>query len=171
MILKYGDFITEAKAKDKGAIVDLLIKLLEEKPKVTLSGKTFPDEKDAYTLAGIKKYFRDHGFTSEDVDDAFYYLGQDKDKKSKVKHFNAKNFHYDENYPYHYIGLTQAEVDKVKERIEKESQEMAKPEIEKRQAAKKKHVAAAKEREAKKADKKTTERKTPAKKTTTRTKK
>ena len=35
-------------------------KLLEEKPKVTMSGKTFPDEKDAYTLAGIKKYFRDN---------------------------------------------------------------------------------------------------------------
>ena len=120
MILKYGDFITEAKAKDKGAIVDLLIKILEEKPKVTLSGKTFPDEKDAYTLAGIKKYFKEHGLSPEDVDDAFYYLAQDKTKKDKVKHFTAKNFHYDERYPYHYIGLSSTEVEKVKERIEKD---------------------------------------------------
>lgn len=154
MILKYGDFITEAKAKDKGAIVDLLIKLLEEKPKVTLSGKTFPDEKDAYTLAGIKKYFRDHGFTSEDADDAFYYLGQDKTKKDKVKHFRAKNFHYDENYPYHYVDLTAAEVEKVKARIEKVGFLVG--------------LRAAKEKETKKAEKKTTERKTTAK---TKTKK
>ena len=163
MVLKYVEFINEAKAKDKKAIVDLLFKLLEEKPKVEMNSKTFPDEKDAYTLAGVKKYFRDHGFTSADGDDAFYYLAQDKERNSKVKHFRAKNFHYDENCPYNYVGLTQAEVEKVKARIEKESSEMAKPEIEKREAAKKRHVAATKEKEAKKAERKTTERKTPSK--------
>ena len=167
MVLKYVDFINEAKAKDKKAIVDLLFKLLEEKPKVEHGSKSkYPDEKDAYTLAGVKKYFRDHGFTSQDGDDAFYYLGQDKERKAKVKFFRAKNYTYDQSVPYNYVDLSDDEVTKVKARIEKESAEMAKPEIEKRELAKKRHVAAAKEKEAKKAEKKTTERKTPAKRTT-----
>ena len=76
----------------------------------------------------------------------------------------AKNFNYDQNVPYNYIGLTADQVEKVKSRIEAESKELAKPEIEKREANKKRLAAANKERAAKKAEKKTTERKTPTKK-------
>lgn len=164
MILKFIEFINEAKAKDKKVIIDLLFKLLEDKPKVKLDSKSYPDEKDAYSLAGIKNYFKEHGLTSGDADDAFYYLEQDKERKSKVKHFGAKNFNYDQNVPYNYIGLTDDQVEKLKSRIEAESKELAKPEIEKREANKKRLAVANKERETKKAEKKTTEKKTTTKK-------
>ena len=167
MVLKYSQFINEAK-KDKNALVELLVKMLKDKQKIEM-GKAFPTEKGAYTIAGIKKYFSEHGMTKDNADDALYYINNDKefkDVKSKLKHFSAKNSHYNENYPYYYMDLNEDEAKKVKQTIEKESAEMAKPEIEKRELAKKRHLVAAKEKEAKKAEKKTTERKTPTKRTT-----
>ena len=167
MVLKYSQFINEAK-KDKNALVELLVKILKDKPKIEM-GKTFPTEKDAYTIAGIKKYFAEHGMTKDNADDALYYISNDKefkDVKSKLKHFSAKNSHYNENYPYHYMDLNEDEVQKVKQTIEKESAEQAKPEIEKRELSKKRHLATAKEKEVKKTEKKTTERKTTSKRTT-----
>jgi len=159
MVLKYSQFINEAK-KDKNALVDLLVKMLKDKPKIEM-GKTFPPEKDAYTLSGIKKYFTDHGMTKDNADDALYYIANDsefKDIKSKLKHFSAKNHHYNESYPYYYMDLT--DVSKLKDKIEAESKELAKPEVEKRETTKKKLIASAKETEAKKPVTKTTERKT-----------
>jgi hypothetical protein len=107
--------------------------------------------------------------TKDNADDALYYISNDKefkDIKSKLKHFSAKNSHYNENYPYHYMDLNEDEVKKVKQTIEKESAEQAKPEIEKRELSKKRHLATAKEKEVKKTEKKTTERKTTSKRTT-----
>jgi hypothetical protein len=164
MVLKYSQFINEAK-KDKNALVDLLVKMLKDRPKIEM-GKTFPTEKDAYTIAGIKKYFVEHGMTKENADDALYYIANDKefkDIKSKLKNFSAKNHHYNVSYPYHYMDLTAGEVSKLKEKIETESKELAKPELEKREATKKRLLTAAKEKEDKKAERKTTERKTPSK--------
>jgi len=183
MVLKYSQFINEAK-KDKNAMVDLLVKMLKDKPKIEM-GKTFPSEKDAYTIAGIKKYFADHGMTKDNADDALYHIHNDKefkDVKSKLKHFSAKNHYYNQSYPYHYMELTAEEVSKLKEKYESDSKEQAQPEIEKREASKKKSIDIEKEKvdkkvEAKKAKAadpkdKTTERKVPAKprakKTTTK---
>lgn len=164
MVLKFIEFINEAKAKDKKIIIDLLFKLLEDKPKIKLDSKTYPDEKDAYSLAGIKKYFKEHGLTSGDADDAFYYLEEDKESKAKVKHFVAKNFNYSQNVPYNYVGLTSTQVEKLKSKIEAESKELAKPEIEKREDNKKRLAAINKERVNKKTEKKTTEKKTKTRK-------
>ena len=171
MVLKYSQFINEAK-KDKNAMVDLLVKMLKDKPKIEMS-KTSPSEKDAYTIAGIKKYFEEHGMTKQNADDALYHVANDKEFreiKSTIKHFSAKNYNHDRTYPYHYIDLTTEEVSKLKEKIETESREQAKPELEKRDMVKKKVAGVAKEKEAKKAeakkakaDDKTTERKKPAK--------
>lgn len=179
MVLKYSQFINEAK-KDKNAMVDLLVKMLKDKPKIEM-GKTFPSEKDAYTIAGIKKYFEQHGMTKDNADDALYYISNDKefkDVKSKLKHFSVKNHYYNESYPYHYMDLTAEEISKLKEKYEEESKEQSKPEMEKREANKKKLMSIEKEKMAKKAEAKktskdkTTERKAPAKtrakKTTTK---
>ena len=173
MVLKYSQFVNEAK-KDKNAMVDLLVKILKDKPKIEL-GKSV--EKDAYTIAGIKKYFDEHGMTKDNADDAMYAISNDKefkDVKAQLKYFSAKNFGHNTSYPYHYIGLTAEEVTKVKEKIESSSKESSKEEIEKREVVKKKAVAAEKEKTAKKTemkkksaaatkDDKTTERKAPAK--------
>jgi hypothetical protein len=172
MVLKYSQFINEAK-KDKNSMVDLLMKMLKDKPKVELSGST---EKDAYTRAGMKKYFEEHGMSKDNLDDVLYTIANDKEfkeVKAKLKDFSAKNFKYNQTVPYYYIDLSAEEIKAVKERIESGSKEAAKPEIEKREEVKKKAVAAKKEREATKKPKapakaktaadKTTERKTPAK--------
>lgn len=140
MVLKFVEFITEAKSKDKNALVELLLKLLQDKPLVKLTGGNFPDEKDAYSLAGVKKYFKDNGFTAQDADDAYYYLNQDKEKKSKVKTLRVKNLFYNEVYPYDYMDLTSNEVSVVKNRIENLSKESSKSEIEKRSLTKKKSL-------------------------------
>lgn len=140
MVLKFVEFITEAKSKDKNALVELLLKLLQDKPLVKLTGGNFPDEKDAYSLSGVKKYFKDNGFTAQDADDAYYYLNQDKDKKSKVKTIRVKNSFYNEVYPYDYMGLTSEEVLRVKNRLEGLSKENSKSEIEKRDLTKKKSL-------------------------------
>jgi hypothetical protein len=169
MVLKYSQFINESK-KDKNTMVDLLVKMLKDKPKIEM-GKNFVTEKDAYSIAGIKKYFVDHGMTKDNADDALYQIHNDKefkDIKSKLKRFSAKNYHYNQSYPYHYMDLTTEEASKLKEKYESQSKEDSKPEIEKREEASKKSAAVQKDKLAKReAAKKTkaaaTERKTPAK--------
>ena len=166
-VLKFGDFIVEAK-KDKSAIIDLLIKVLKEKPLIKIDSKTMPDEKDAYSLAGLKKYFRENGHTSQDVDDAFYYLHNDKEYKKKydIGYFGVKNQKSPLNTIYHYIDISKDEANKLKEKIKEESIQKSKPEVEKKAARKKKAVAekakeVAKKETAKKS--RTIERKNPKK--------
>lgn len=139
MVLKFEDFINEAK-KDKDSTINLLVKILTDKPLIELNSKTFPDEKGAYTLSGLKKYFKSKGFTSGDVDDAFYTIDNNKEYKNKYKieYFNVKNYCYDQSYPYHYMGLSKSQADKLKDELTEKSKEMAKPEIEKKVALKKK---------------------------------
>jgi hypothetical protein len=159
MILKFTEFLFEARGKNKEELVNLLFKFLEQKPKVERTGN-YPSEKGAYCRASVKQYFRENGFTSDDADSAFYYIANDKTKKEKLKSFSAKNYHYDENVPYYYTDLTESEAQKIKAKLEEDSKEMSKGETEKREAVKKKAPE--------KKTTKTTERKTPAKKTTTR---
>ncbi len=160
MVLKFGDFINEGKGKDKNALIALLFKLLQDKPEIKV-GSTFPSEKGAYSMSGIKKYFIDNGYTREDADDTLYQLGQDKEAKAKVKHFSAKNHYYNESYPYHYMGLSSTEVTKLKAKLEEESMEQSKPKLASREAVKKKQSEMTKKAPAKK----TIERKAPKDKT------
>jgi len=161
MVLKYSQFINEAK-KDKTASVELLIKLLTEKPSVKTESGT---QKDAYSLEGIKKYFNENGLTNSDADEAMYQIHNLKEYKSKYKKetFDIKSFRLNKTIPFHHIGLTDKRVAEIKEKTEKQSKELAKPELEKREATKKRLLTAAKEKEDKKAERKTTERKTPSK--------
>ena len=184
MVLKFGDFINEGKGKDKNALIALLFKLLQDKPEIK-SGSTFPNEKGAYSMSGIKKYFIENGYTREDADDALYQVGQDKDAKAKLKHFSVKNHYYNESYPYHYMDLSSTEVAKLKAKLEEESMEQSKPKLASREALKKKQAEVTKKAPAKKApakapvDKtiekkpakdKTIERKAPKKTATKKTK-
>lgn len=155
MILKFTEFLFEAKGKNKEELINLLFKFLEQKPKVEKTGN-YPSEKGAYNRASVKKYFRDNGFTSEDADSALYYIENDKTKKEKLKSFSAKNYHYDQSVVYYYTDLTESEVQKIKAKLEEDSKEISKSAIEKRESVKKKVPE-------KKTTTKTTERKTPTK--------
>lgn len=137
-VLKFGDFITEAK-KDKSGIIVLLIKVLKEKPTIKLDSKNLPDEKDAYSLAGLKKYFRENGHTSQDVDDAFYYLNNNKEYKNKhkIESFGVKNQNSKLNTVYYYLDLKKEDAEKLKNKIKEESIEKSKPAMEKKAARKK----------------------------------
>lgn len=165
MILNFDDFVNEAK-KDKDESIELLLKFFKEKPSIKFDSKSFPDEKDIYTLAGVKKYFRDKGFTNKDADDAIYHVRNNKEyKQHKIEIAYAKNYHYDKQQPYLYMNLSKDQVDKAVEKLEAASKEMSKGEIEKREILKKK--PAAKKATAKKA---TEKKPTTARKTTTRKK-
>ena len=172
-VLKFNQFVNEAKA-DKNTSIDLLIKLLKEKPEIKM-GNTFPDEKGAYSIAGIKKYFKENGLSTEDADDILYRLHNEKEFKAKYKtsSFNAKNYYYDGNYPYRYMDLTDEEVSKIKAKLESESKEQAKPKIQQRIDVKKKSENTKKAKEeakelgkAKRSVERATPKKTAAKKPT-----
>lgn len=165
MVLKFGEFITEAK-KDKGSSVEFLVKVLKDKPSIKM-GDTFPNEKGAYTASGLKKYFVENGFKKSDVDDALHALANDKQFKSKYKieYFRCKNYYYNENYPYNYMDLSKEQVEDLKSKMEEESKGQAKPKIEQREATKKKSLATKKAKEEKSVERKTA-KKTVVKKTT-----
>lgn len=160
MILRYNEFLNEAK-KAKGLSIDLLVKLFKDKPVVKLNSKSFPDQKDIYSTAGIKKYFNENGFTSTDADDAIYSISNAPYKsKYKVDHVNVRNHHFDENYPHMYMDMTEEEVKKAKDDLEKKSADMSKPMKSKREEAIK---AAAAEKKKSTEDRKTPKRPRPKK--------
>lgn len=147
MIKKFDDFIFEAKSK-KEDNTSLLLRLFNDKPTVKTSSK---DEKGAYSLSGIKKFFRDNGKTNGQADDAFYQLSNEK--SSKINSISVKDYKFDENLPHFYIGLGKEEVSKIKEDYEKGGLENNKETIEKKKEAKRLQVAAAKEKKVKKSAK------------------
>ena len=149
-ILKFNEFVNESKASEKkDKNTDIVISMLKDKPVVKIESETYPDQKDAYSLAGIKKYCKEKGVSSADVDAVINKL--QNDKESDLKTIKIKNFHYNEMNPHFYIGLTEDKVKKVKDDLEAESKEMSKPEIAKKDAIKKKVEAIAKEKKEKKA--------------------
>lgn len=157
MVLKFFDFITEAKKNEKSVLISSLIKFLNDKPEVKLNSKAYPDEKGAYSLAGIKKHFKSLGMSDSEADDAMHYAKNDKEvkKQTKIESFSIKNFSHKVDVVYYFIGLSDTEVEKIKESYRKDSMDKAKPEIEKKAQIAKKNIEAAKAR--------TTERKSPAK--------
>lgn len=156
-VLKFSDFLTEAKKHEKSVLISTLIKFLTDKPEVKFNSKTYPDEKGAYSLAGIKKHFKSLGMTDAEADDAMHHAKNDKEvkKQSKIESFSIKNYSHKVDVVYYFIGLSDKEVMDIKELYKKESMNRAKPEIEKKAQLTKKKIEASKSR--------TTERKTPAK--------
>lgn len=157
MVLKFFDFITEAKKNEKSVLISALIKFLTDKPEIRLNSKAYPDEKGAYSLAGIKKHFKSLGMSDSEADDAMHYVRTDREakKQAKVDSFSIKNPSHQINVVYYFIGLSDSEVEKIKESYKKDSIAKAKPEIDKKAQITKKKIEASKAR--------TTERKSPAK--------
>jgi hypothetical protein len=88
--------------------------------------------------------------TSQNADDAIYSMQSDKNLKNvKVKDIKNKS-----TFPCYYMDMTQEEANKLKEKLQAELEEKAKPEIEKRAELKKKTANAAKERRERKTTKK-----------------
>lgn len=142
-VLKFHEFINEAKeaqAQDKvetkkDKSTELLTKLLKSKTKIEMSDK-WPTEQGIYSLAGIKRYFKDNGLTNNDADQAVNKL--QGDKKSEMKSIKVKNFYYGDNYPYFYISLSDSDAEMAKKKMEDWSKEQAKPEIQKKKELAKK---------------------------------
>jgi hypothetical protein len=107
-ILDFKTFsINEAKKHD--AAEDIL-KMLAKKPSVKLENDKWPDEKNIYSMAGIKKHFKGT-YTPANIDDALNLLKNDK----KVKTISVKNLNYKESYPYFFeVGYEDAKEDKAR---------------------------------------------------------
>lgn len=145
MIKKFDQFILEAKGK-KEDNTSLVIKLLDEKPTIKM---TEQDEKGAYSLAAIKKYFRENGKTNDQADEAIYTLN--KSKSTQLDHVSVKSFKFNGSIPLYYKGLTKEESLKIKEDYEEKSKEINKDFIEKKKEVKKLHTASSKDKKDKKA--------------------
>lgn len=144
---RYGQFINEAKKDDAK---EEIVKMLNSKPTVTMSGEEWPTEKDMYTQAGIIKHLKDK-YNNNQILNALHDLKNDK--KADVKHILVKNYNYDKNYPYYYSGLTDAEAKSAKSKYEEKNEIDNKTTIDKREESKEanKKVIAAKRPARKKA--------------------
>ena len=131
MVFNFKDFCLFEARKDKQLITDTVVKLLEDKPQVKVGDNVY---KGIYSLAAIKQYFKNNNLTAQNADDAIYALQSDK----KLKNIKVKDFKTNSTYPCYYMDLTQDEVSKMKEKLEADSEEKAKPEIAKRDEIKKK---------------------------------
>lgn len=158
-VKRYDQFINESKKDDAK---EEILKMLDSKPTVTMSSEKWPTEKGMYTQAGIIKHLKDK-YTNHQVLNALHDIKNDK--KIALKHLTIKNYHYNENYPYYYIGLSEAEAKEIKDKYEEKNEVANKKTIDKRQetkAAAKKAVA--EKRPAKKVAKKVAAKKVAAKK-------
>lgn len=131
MVFNFKDFCLFEARKDKQLITDTVVKLLEDKPQVKVGDNVY---KGIYSLAAIKQYFKNNNLTAQNADDAIYALQSDK----KLKNIKVKDFKTNSTYPCYYMDLTQDEASKMKEKLEADSEEKAKPEIAKRDEIKKK---------------------------------
>jgi len=147
MIFNYKDFCLFEARKDKQLLKDTVIKLLEDKPQVKVGDTTY---KGIYSLAAIKQYFKTNNLTAQNADDALYAMQSEK----KLKNVKVKDFKTNSNFPCYYMDLTVEEAGKLKDKLESESQEKAKPEIEKRAELKKTAARTAKEKRERKTTKK-----------------
>jgi len=116
---KFNEFLLEAKEE----VVSMLLKMLDEKPKIG-------DSVGIYTISDIKKYFRENGKSNLDVDNAMHQVFKDKSLSSKVKKIHVRNHRWNENMPCYYMGLTDDEANKLKLKSEEISKEKKRKEIE-----------------------------------------
>lgn len=131
MVFNFKDFCLFEARKDKQLLTSTVVKLLEDKPQVKVGDNVY---KGIYSLAAIKQYFKNNNLTAQNADEAIYALQSDK----KLKNIKVKDFKTNSTYPCYYMDLTQDEASKMKEKLEADSEEKAKPEIAKRDEIKKK---------------------------------
>lgn len=121
-IVKFSDFILNEARTNKKDVIDALVDMFKKKPNVEMN--TLPNEKGIYSLAGMKKALSN--FNSTAVGNALGEL--QGDKKSGLKVVRAYISVWDENVPYWYMDMTEAEAGKIAKEYEKE------------EAAKNKHI-------------------------------
>jgi hypothetical protein len=129
-VKKYGEFINESKKDDAQSEI---IKMLEDKPTVTMSSEKWPTEKGIYSQAGIIKFLKGK-FSNNQVLNALHDIKNDK--KIGLKSIKVKNFEYNENYPYYYLGLSESEAKDIKDKYEEKNEIDNKKTINKRAEAK-----------------------------------
>jgi hypothetical protein len=133
MIFNFKYFCLNEARKDKKFLIDTLDDLLTKK--VSVEMKNGLSQKDIYSTSAIIQYFKDQGLTSQNATDALNAFQNDKDLKKDLKSITIRDAKLKANYPYFYKKLSDAEANKIKEKIEKSSKEM--PEVKKSTEAKK----------------------------------
>lgn len=160
MLRKYNEHVLlekkETEKVDKSAIADKIMKLFKEKPEVKSSSDKWPDAKNIYGLANIKKYV---GGDSSKVDSAFHDL-----RDEKIKSIKVKILAYNETYPffYHIDHTSEEEAKAAKEKMEAAQKAPEKKAVKEREAPPERKIAKKKEVDAKpKAPRKPREKKAP----------
>ena len=123
MIFNFKYFCLNEARKDKKFLIETLDDLLTKK--VSVEMKTGLSQKDIYSTAAIIQYFKDQGLTSQNATDALNAFQNDKELKKDLKSITIRDSKLKANYPYFYKKLSDAEANKIKEKIEKSSKEMS----------------------------------------------
>ena len=138
-IIKYSEFINEAVAVAK--VIDDFVKFLEESPVVVMDENRVEDktkegwlakEHKMYSLSGIKKYFKDKygdDYTALSIDNAVAYAPNIKrltnilKEKGMTLQTTTLKGQYGDNNWFYSVDLSDAELEKIKEKYEKEFSE------------------------------------------------
>ena len=143
-ILKCSEFLLESLQTDAN---DALLKMLKDKPLVKMDN--LPDEKDIYSIAGMKTYLKDH--KGSNIDLSLNKLQNEKELNLQV--VRSYNPLWKKKVPYWYINLSKEKAEKIAEDYSKESLEKNKKTIEDEKSKKlsnAKSIAAKKELKKKK---------------------
>jgi phage regulator Rha-like protein len=132
-IKKFDEFIiNEAKSADCS---EDILKFFEEKPHVNVDSEKWPNEKDAYSLHGLKTYFKGK-FSNKDIDSALHKLLNAKGK-SGLKVISFKNPLYKNDWVVlWYLDITEEKVEKLKEKYIDAFDKISQPEVERKQKSK-----------------------------------
>lgn len=123
-IQKYSDFILNEARVTKDEVKEALVDMLKRKPKVEM--KTLPDEKNIYSLSGLKAHLGSK-YTGTAIGNALGDL--QGDKKSGLKVVSAFISIWKEKIPYFYMDLTESEAKKIATQYEKEEAEKNKKQV------------------------------------------
>lgn len=109
-VKKFIEFINEA--KDDGECSAQLLDLFKKKPEVKMTTSFWPTEKGIYSMGGISN-FLNKKFKASPANCLGSLI-----KSNKIECIKIKNYHYNETYPYYYMGLTEDQAEKIKKEYE-----------------------------------------------------
>lgn len=139
MIISCSEFLLNEARVNKQEIIEAILDILNKKPLIKTnkqsgsSSTAMPDEKGMYSIGTLKRELA-KDYTALQVLSALHDL--QNDKKLGLKHKAVYISNWKESIPYYFLGLSDAEAEKIKSKYEKEEKELNKETIKKRQESK-----------------------------------
>jgi hypothetical protein len=157
-IQKFVDFILNEARTNKKEVTQELLDMFKNKPHVEMDN--LANERGLYSLSGMKRYLSK--YSSMAVDQALGDLQNQKDTDLESVYVRVEK--WSKSMPYYYMGLTKAQVSKLKSEYEEEEKKKNEKEIDSKVKSQKSAVAASAAKEEAKKSAQEARKKTTAKK-------